>query len=128
MKAQECFREALSLDPHHVQRCCVLLVGGVPHTPTLPGACKAHLSPPVPSLLLCGIVAVMLQHCEEAEIFFEDACCLEPSNVVAWTLSGIKASQSVCSRCSCSADHCFCPCSSSPCSYLMAKGRILLRV
>ncbi|KAK2533473.1 hypothetical protein Q9233_004687 [Columba guinea] len=60
MKAQECFREALSLDPHHVQ-----------------------------SLLLCGIVAVMLQHCEEAEIFFEDACCLEPSNVVAWTLSGL---------------------------------------
>ncbi|NWQ78394.1 CFA70 protein, partial [Columbina picui] len=60
MKAQECFREALSLDPHHIQ-----------------------------SLLLCGIVAVMLQHCEEAEIFFEDACCLEPSSVVAWTLSGL---------------------------------------
>uniref|UniRef100_A0A8B9ZLX9 Cilia and flagella associated protein 70 n=1 Tax=Anas platyrhynchos TaxID=8839 RepID=A0A8B9ZLX9_ANAPL len=59
-KAQECFREALSLDPHHVR-----------------------------SLLLCGIVAVVLQHYEEAEIFFEDACCLEPSNVVAWTLSGL---------------------------------------
>uniref|UniRef100_A0A8B9UCR1 Tetratricopeptide repeat protein 18 n=1 Tax=Anas zonorhyncha TaxID=75864 RepID=A0A8B9UCR1_9AVES len=59
-KAQECFREALSLDPHHVR-----------------------------SLLLCGIVAVVLQHYEEAEIFFEDACCLEPSNVVAWTLLGL---------------------------------------
>uniref|UniRef100_A0A8C2U236 Cilia and flagella associated protein 70 n=1 Tax=Coturnix japonica TaxID=93934 RepID=A0A8C2U236_COTJA len=60
LKAQECFREALSLDPRHVR-----------------------------SLLLCGIVAVMLQHYEEAEIFFEDACCLEPSSVVAWTLSGL---------------------------------------
>lgn len=70
----------------------------------------------------------MLQHCEEAQIFFEDACCLEPSSVVAWTLSGIKASHFVCSRCSCSADHGFCPCSSSPCSNLRAKGRILLRV
>nr|XP_047915820.1 cilia- and flagella-associated protein 70 isoform X1 [Anser cygnoides] len=59
-KAQECFREALSLDPRHVR-----------------------------SLLLCGIVAVVLQHYEEAEIFFEDACCLEPSSVVAWTLSGL---------------------------------------
>ncbi|KAM9261466.1 LOW QUALITY PROTEIN: cilia- and flagella-associated protein 70 [Cariama cristata] len=59
-KAQECFQQALSLDPHHVQ-----------------------------SLLLCGIVAVMLQHCEEAEIFFEDACCLDPSNIVAWTISGL---------------------------------------
>lgn len=64
----------------------------------LPGACKANLSNPVPSLLLCGIVAVMLEHYEEAEIFFEDACCLEPSSIVAWTLSGTKASQSVCSR------------------------------
>uniref|UniRef100_A0A8C0EL81 Cilia and flagella associated protein 70 n=1 Tax=Bubo bubo TaxID=30461 RepID=A0A8C0EL81_BUBBB len=59
-KAQECFQQALSLDPHHIQ-----------------------------SLLLCGIVAVTLQHYEEAEIFFEDACCLEPSNIVAWTLSGL---------------------------------------
>uniref|UniRef100_A0A8B9RX25 Cilia and flagella associated protein 70 n=1 Tax=Accipiter nisus TaxID=211598 RepID=A0A8B9RX25_9AVES len=59
-KAQECFQQALSLDPHHIQ-----------------------------SLLLCGIVAVMLEHYEEAEIFFEDACCLEPSSIVAWTLSGL---------------------------------------
>ncbi|NXL87217.1 CFA70 protein, partial [Alectura lathami] len=60
LRAQECFREALALDPHHMR-----------------------------SLLLCGIVAVMLQHYEEAEVFFEDACCLEPSNVIAWTLSGL---------------------------------------
>ncbi|XP_009870158.1 PREDICTED: tetratricopeptide repeat protein 18, partial [Apaloderma vittatum] len=59
-KAQECFQQALSLDPHHV-----------------------------PSLLLCGIVAAGLQHYEEAEIFFEDACCLEPSSIIAWTLSGL---------------------------------------
>ncbi|NXT20058.1 CFA70 protein, partial [Syrrhaptes paradoxus] len=59
-KAQECFRQALSLDTHHI-----------------------------PSLLLCGIAAVVLQHHEEAEVFFEDACCLEPSSIVAWTLSGL---------------------------------------
>uniref|UniRef100_A0A8C5U9K3 Cilia and flagella associated protein 70 n=1 Tax=Malurus cyaneus samueli TaxID=2593467 RepID=A0A8C5U9K3_9PASS len=59
-KAQECFQQALRLDPEHVQ-----------------------------SLLLCGIMAVMLQHWEEAEIFFEDACCLDPSNIIAWTLSGL---------------------------------------
>ncbi|NXU58731.1 CFA70 protein, partial [Turnix velox] len=59
-KAQQCFRQALSLDLHHIQ-----------------------------SLLLCGIVAVLLQHYDEAEIFFESACCLEPSNIAAWTLSGL---------------------------------------
>ncbi|NXW96530.1 CFA70 protein, partial [Larus smithsonianus] len=85
-KAQDCFRQALSLDPHHIQRCCVIPVGrweggGV--------SCKANLSHPVPSLLLCGVVAVMLQHYAEAEIFFESACCLEPSSIVAWTLSGL---------------------------------------
>ncbi|KFV66028.1 Tetratricopeptide repeat protein 18, partial [Dryobates pubescens] len=62
-KAQQCFQQALSLDPHNLQRCSCLL--------------------------LCGIVAVTLQHWEEAEIFFESACCLEPSSVVAWTLSGL---------------------------------------
>uniref|UniRef100_A0A8C0VLE7 Cilia and flagella associated protein 70 n=1 Tax=Cyanistes caeruleus TaxID=156563 RepID=A0A8C0VLE7_CYACU len=59
-KAQECFQQALCLDRQHIQ-----------------------------SLLLCGIVAVKLQHYEEAEIFFEDACCLEPSSIIAWTLSGL---------------------------------------
>lgn len=61
----------------------------------LPRACQANLPNPVPSLLLCGIVAVMLQHYEEAEIFFEDTCCLEPSSIVAWTLSGTTAKESV---------------------------------
>ncbi|XP_050173589.1 LOW QUALITY PROTEIN: cilia- and flagella-associated protein 70 [Myiozetetes cayanensis] len=59
-KAQECFQQALSVDLQHIQ-----------------------------SLLLCGIGAVMLQHYEDAEVFFEDACCLEPSSTVAWTLSGL---------------------------------------
>uniref|UniRef100_A0A674H2I9 Cilia and flagella associated protein 70 n=1 Tax=Taeniopygia guttata TaxID=59729 RepID=A0A674H2I9_TAEGU len=59
-KALECFQQALCLDPQHTQ-----------------------------SLLLCGIVAVKLQRFEEAEIFFEDACCLEPSSIIAWTLSGL---------------------------------------
>ncbi|NXV31346.1 CFA70 protein, partial [Rissa tridactyla] len=85
-KAQECFRQALSLDPHHIQRCCVIPVGGWEGGGV---SCKANLSRPVPSLLLCGVVAVMLQHYAEAEIFFESACCLEPSSIVAWTLSGL---------------------------------------
>lgn len=76
-----------------------------------------------PSLLLCGIVAVVLQHYEEAEIFFEDACCLEPSNIVAWTLSGRKGSQPVCSRRFCRDECCFLPHRSN----LRVKGRILLR-
>ncbi|NXA05697.1 CFA70 protein, partial [Sapayoa aenigma] len=59
-KAQECFQKALSVDLQHIQ-----------------------------SLLLCGIGAVLLQHYEDAEVFFEDACCLEPSSIVAWTLSGL---------------------------------------
>lgn len=40
------------------------------------------------SLLLCGIMAVMLEHYDEAEVFFEDATCLEPSNILAWTILG----------------------------------------
>uniref|UniRef100_A0A4X2L7Q5 Cilia and flagella associated protein 70 n=1 Tax=Vombatus ursinus TaxID=29139 RepID=A0A4X2L7Q5_VOMUR len=60
LKAQECFRKALSLNQTNID-----------------------------SLLLCGLVAIMLEHYEEAEIFFEDATCLEPTNVVAWTLLGL---------------------------------------
>ncbi|XP_038599925.1 cilia- and flagella-associated protein 70 isoform X3 [Tachyglossus aculeatus] len=60
VKAQECFREAVSLNHTHVQ-----------------------------SILLCGVLAVMLEHYEEAEVFFEDATCLEPTSVVAWTLLGL---------------------------------------
>ncbi|XP_055969429.1 cilia- and flagella-associated protein 70 [Sorex fumeus] len=60
IKAQECFRKALSLNQSHIQ-----------------------------SLLLCGVLAVLLENFEQAEIFFEDATCLEPTNVVAWTLLGL---------------------------------------
>ncbi|XP_047408468.1 cilia- and flagella-associated protein 70 [Sciurus carolinensis] len=60
IKAQECFRKALSLNESHIQ-----------------------------SLLLCGVLAVLLENYEQAEIFFEDATCLEPTNVVAWTLLGL---------------------------------------
>lgn len=41
------------------------------------------------SLLLCGVLAVLMEKYEQAEIFFEDATCLEPTNVVAWTLLGM---------------------------------------
>ncbi|XP_042546125.1 cilia- and flagella-associated protein 70 isoform X1 [Dipodomys spectabilis] len=60
VKAQECFRKALSLNESHIN-----------------------------SLLLCGILAVLLENYEQAEIFFEDATCLEPTNVIAWTLLGL---------------------------------------
>nr|KAF6455346.1 cilia and flagella associated protein 70 [Rousettus aegyptiacus] len=60
IKAQECFRKALSLNQNHIH-----------------------------SLLLCGVLAVLMENYEQAEIFFEDATCLEPSNVVAWTLLGL---------------------------------------
>ncbi|XP_021037760.1 cilia- and flagella-associated protein 70 [Mus caroli] len=60
IKAQECFRKALSLNESHVD-----------------------------SLLLCGVLAVLLENYEQAEIFFEDATCLEPTNVIAWTLLGL---------------------------------------
>nr|XP_045727665.1 cilia- and flagella-associated protein 70-like [Mirounga angustirostris] len=30
-----------------------------------------------------------MENYEQAEIFFEDATCLEPTNVVAWTLLGL---------------------------------------
>nr|KAF6322145.1 cilia and flagella associated protein 70 [Pipistrellus kuhlii] len=60
IKAQECFRKALSLNQSHIH-----------------------------SLLLCGVLAVLMENYEQAEIFFEDATCLEPTNVVAWTLLGL---------------------------------------
>ena len=41
------------------------------------------------SLLLCGVLAVLMENYEQAEIFFEDATCLEPTNVVAWSLLGL---------------------------------------
>nr|KAF6303555.1 cilia and flagella associated protein 70 [Myotis myotis] len=60
IKAQECFRKALSLNQNHIH-----------------------------SLLLCGVLAVLMENYEQAEIFFEDATCLEPTSVVAWTLLGL---------------------------------------
>ncbi|XP_065376967.1 cilia- and flagella-associated protein 70 isoform X3 [Macaca fascicularis] len=66
IKAQECFRKALSLNQSHIH-----------------------------SLLLCGVLAVLLENYEQAEIFFEDATCLEPTNVVAWTLLGPGAALSI---------------------------------
>ncbi|XP_013372198.1 PREDICTED: cilia- and flagella-associated protein 70 isoform X1 [Chinchilla lanigera] len=60
IKAQECFRKALSLNESHTH-----------------------------SLLLCGVLAVLMENYEQAEIFFEDATCLDPTNVVAWTLLGL---------------------------------------
>uniref|UniRef100_A0A669PN53 Cilia and flagella associated protein 70 n=1 Tax=Phasianus colchicus TaxID=9054 RepID=A0A669PN53_PHACC len=48
LKAQECFREALSLNPHHVRRCCVLPEGG-------------------------KVMGVL--HAADGELFLSPACC-----------------------------------------------------
>uniref|UniRef100_A0A5F8GN20 Cilia and flagella associated protein 70 n=1 Tax=Monodelphis domestica TaxID=13616 RepID=A0A5F8GN20_MONDO len=40
------------------------------------------------STVITGLMLMMF-HYEQAEIFFEDATCLEPNNVVAWTLLGL---------------------------------------
>ncbi|CAB1342463.1 unnamed protein product [Coregonus sp. 'balchen'] len=58
-KAEECFNYAVSMEQTHL-----------------------------PSLLMCGILAEMGGRLEEAETFFEGATCVDPTNVVAWTLFG----------------------------------------
>ncbi|XP_029629566.1 cilia- and flagella-associated protein 70 isoform X3 [Salmo trutta] len=59
-KAEECFHYAVSMEQTHL-----------------------------PSLLMCGILAEMGGRFEEAETFFEGATCVDPANVVAWTLFGL---------------------------------------
>nr|XP_023666401.1 cilia- and flagella-associated protein 70 isoform X2 [Paramormyrops kingsleyae] len=60
LKAEECFREAVSISPVHL-----------------------------PSLLMCGILAEMAGRTEEAQTYLEGATCVDPTSVVAWTLSGL---------------------------------------
>ncbi|TRY97278.1 hypothetical protein DNTS_020573, partial [Danionella cerebrum] len=60
LKAEECFRQALSIQQTHT-----------------------------PSLLMSGVLSEMNGRYEDAETFFERATSLEPNNVVAWTLFGV---------------------------------------
>ncbi|XP_073414691.1 cilia- and flagella-associated protein 70 isoform X2 [Dendrobates tinctorius] len=60
IKAQECFHEALVANREHLH-----------------------------SLLLCGVVAVILDNNEGAELFFEDATCVAPGSALAWTILGL---------------------------------------
>lgn len=60
IKAQECFHEALVLNREHLH-----------------------------SLLLCGVVAVIMDSNEDAEVFFEDATCVDPGSALAWTILGL---------------------------------------
>ncbi|XP_046721864.1 cilia- and flagella-associated protein 70 isoform X1 [Silurus meridionalis] len=60
MKAEECFRLAVSVDQEHIS-----------------------------SLLMCGILSEMNNRYEEAETFFERATCLKSNSVVTWTLFGL---------------------------------------
>ncbi|MEE6497647.1 hypothetical protein FKM82_002800 [Ascaphus truei] len=69
IKAQECFHEAVILNREHLHR--------------------TDIAPSVHSLLLCGITAVLMDHYSDAEVFFEDATCVNPSSVLAWTMLGL---------------------------------------
>lgn len=40
------------------------------------------------SLMMCGVLAVMFEHYEEAQTFLEQATSIDPPSVVAWTLLG----------------------------------------
>uniref|UniRef100_UPI00398E9174 cilia- and flagella-associated protein 70 isoform X2 n=1 Tax=Pristiophorus japonicus TaxID=55135 RepID=UPI00398E9174 len=59
-KAEECFREAVAVNQEHIY-----------------------------SLILCGILACLNDHCEDADSFFESARSFEPSSVLAWTIQGL---------------------------------------
>ncbi|XP_032375882.1 cilia- and flagella-associated protein 70 [Etheostoma spectabile] len=60
MKAKECYHDAVSIQQAHQ-----------------------------PSLLMCGVLAAMFKHHEEAQTFLERAASMEPLNVVAWVLLGV---------------------------------------
>uniref|UniRef100_A0AAX7VR65 Cilia and flagella associated protein 70 n=1 Tax=Astatotilapia calliptera TaxID=8154 RepID=A0AAX7VR65_ASTCA len=59
LKAKECYHDAVSIDQVHQ-----------------------------PSLMMCGVLAVMFEHYSEAQTFLERATSLDPLSVVAWTLLG----------------------------------------
>ncbi|XP_069575971.1 cilia- and flagella-associated protein 70 [Brachyistius frenatus] len=60
LKAKECFHDAVSIQQAHK-----------------------------PSLMMCGVVAVMLERYKEAQIFLERAVSIDPPGVTAWTLLGL---------------------------------------
>ncbi|XP_008403872.1 cilia- and flagella-associated protein 70 isoform X2 [Poecilia reticulata] len=60
MKAKECYHDAVSIQQTHQ-----------------------------PSLMMCGVVAVMFERYNEAQTFLERATSLEPPSVEAWTLMGL---------------------------------------
>ncbi|XP_029702607.1 cilia- and flagella-associated protein 70 isoform X2 [Takifugu rubripes] len=60
MKAKECYRDALSISQSHN-----------------------------PSLMMCGVLAIMYEHYKDAQTFLERAAGIEPQSVVAWTLLGL---------------------------------------
>ncbi|XP_043935317.1 cilia- and flagella-associated protein 70 [Protopterus annectens] len=59
-KAEECFHEAVALDQRHLN-----------------------------SLLLSGVMAALGEQYKNAETFFEDATCINPGSILAWTLLGL---------------------------------------
>uniref|UniRef100_A0A671TSU6 Cilia and flagella associated protein 70 n=1 Tax=Sparus aurata TaxID=8175 RepID=A0A671TSU6_SPAAU len=59
MKAKECFHDAVSIQQAHQ-----------------------------PSLMMCGVLAMMFEHYKEAQTFLERATQIDPPSVVAWTLLG----------------------------------------
>ncbi|XP_028295033.1 cilia- and flagella-associated protein 70 [Gouania willdenowi] len=60
MKAKECFHDAVSVQQSHA-----------------------------PSLMMCGVLAVMTERYDHAQTFFERATSVHPPSVVPWTLLGL---------------------------------------
>ncbi|XP_048244462.1 cilia- and flagella-associated protein 70-like isoform X2 [Haliotis rufescens] len=59
-KAEECFKECIAINQRHL-----------------------------PGLLLYGVVCTLSERNEAAETFFEAATCVEPRNILAWTMLGL---------------------------------------
>ncbi|RUS91269.1 hypothetical protein EGW08_000981 [Elysia chlorotica] len=59
-KAEECFKECIAINQSHLQ-----------------------------GLLLYGVVCMLAERNEQAEIFFEAATCVDPKSILAWTMLGL---------------------------------------
>lgn len=87
IKAEECFHEAVAIDPENQPRLEMLKL----HYKANINIVCLHLTWEVlyvSSLMMCGVLAVMSQNYKEAEAFLERATNFDSHSVVAWTLLG----------------------------------------
>ncbi len=94
MKARECYHDAVSVQQAHQPRLeSLLLYWKHKLNETLLPVCdlggNVCLYPlNFSSLMMCGVLAAMFEHYDEAKTFLERATGIEPPSVVAWTLLG----------------------------------------